>query len=28
VFGRESLRSAMNGKTATEGSNSKIGTQG
>ncbi|KEH23048.1 plant/T7H20-70 protein [Medicago truncatula] len=27
VFGRESLRSAMNGKTATEGSNSKIDTQ-
>lgn len=27
VFGRESLRSPMNGKTATEGSNSKIGTQ-
>lgn len=28
VFGRESLRSALNGKTATEGSNTKIGTQG
>ncbi|XP_058739689.1 uncharacterized protein LOC131611867 [Vicia villosa] len=27
VFGRESLRSALNGKTATEGLNSKIGTQ-
>ncbi|KAI5429689.1 hypothetical protein KIW84_034314 [Lathyrus oleraceus] len=27
VFGRESLHSVLNGKTATEGSNSKIATQ-